>query len=104
MAAERAEKEIAERANERCLKEISKLRADNAALTARVKEYETGLVDFHREMSALEAKLAEAEKALEHLTLHANSLALADIDRTRGRTGFWKALKEARAALGGKPS
>lgn len=108
------------------------LEADNAAQAARIKELEASRNEMdniayaagfyqaecnlpehknaqealkeYRGLKAIEAKLAAAEKALEHLTLHANSLALADIDRTRGRTGFWKALKEARAVLGGKPS
>lgn len=121
LAAERAEKEKAQASRLYWKGKHQKLEADNAALTARVKELEDRLefdpgggdridalesaLEFSRHgRECLEAKLAAAEKALEHLTLHANSLALADIDRTHGRTGFWKALKEARAVLGGKTS
>ncbi len=87
--------------------------ADNAALTARVKELEA--VNHNRECAskylgevaeengnraqALETQLAAAKKALAKLTLHSNSLALAHVHKTQKNDGIWVALKEARAVL-----
>lgn len=126
LAAERAEKEIAERANERCLKETSKLRADNAALTARVKELEginANLMgddedkpryttkrlkhEIARATEALEAKLAAAQEALEPFADHAKERAVdaqewRDTDTVKIVVTIAD-LRAARAVLGGKP-
>ncbi|MGI8390497.1 hypothetical protein [Brucella anthropi] len=74
---------------------VEDLKADNAAQAARIKEYETGLVDFHREVSDLEAKLAAANG-----TINQCRLAFA------GQVSVQSAIEkiDARAVLGGKPS
>ncbi|WP_226623116.1 hypothetical protein [Brucella anthropi] len=89
--------------------------ADNAALTARVKELDRcheGTIDLCNQKTAeiktLEAKLAAAEKALEPFAEHANDRAVDDTGWRDKETVMIVvsigALRKARAALGGKPS
>lgn len=96
LAAERAESVRTAGIASEQMARAEKAEADNAALTARVREYETGLVDFHREMSALEAKLAAAEKVRE---------AAIELDEAISDDfNIFGAQQKLRAALGGKPS
>ncbi|NIH74464.1 Spy/CpxP family protein refolding chaperone [Ochrobactrum sp. P20RRXII] len=104
LAAERAEKEELREAL-RAVVEARK--ADNAALTARVKELDLcheGTIDLCNQktagIKALEAKLAAANEKIEE------AYRLGHLNGRCGGTGpteddDWK---EARAALGGKPS
>lgn len=88
------------------VKEIAERKADNAAKDAQITEYEAGLVQMHREMSALEVKLTAAEKALEPFAKAA--LGYDDPDEN----GPWPDIQDvfvtlgdcrrARAVLGGK--
>lgn len=75
------------------------LKADNAALTARVKElridraaWEAVATDIRKQAKALEAKLTAAEKALTEIASFTQTTDLL----------WWQ--ERARAALGGKPS
>ncbi len=105
---------------------IAALEADNAALTARVKELETERdealddakfaeriaikreIDANASVEALEAKLAAAEKALEPFADHANDRAVDDTCWREKETVKIVVsigdLRKARAVLGGKPS
>nr|WP_278436718.1 hypothetical protein [Brucella anthropi] len=96
--------------------------ADNAALTARVKELEADVkrearssthnaqdcLDEQLRAEALEAKLAAAERALEPFAEHANDRAVDDTGwRDKETVKIVVSigdLRKARAALGGKPS
>lgn len=106
------------------------LKADNAALTARIKHFEDAIkakggnehsptqdaydlackaIDKHRDRAeALETKLAAAEKALEPFAEHANDRAVDDTGwRDKETVKIVVSigdLRKARAALGGKPS
>ncbi|TWH01400.1 hypothetical protein L614_002400000050 [Ochrobactrum sp. J50] len=94
---------------QKCLR----LEADNAALTARVKELEEINADLCRShgvlnvtgaklegrVEALEAKLAAAEKALKTARPY-----VEDYDTRRHNTGVDETLTQIDAALGGKPS
>ncbi len=112
LAAERAEKEIAERNRDaarenfltmqksaaKLLERAEKAEADNAALTARVKElridraaWEAVATDIRKQAKALEAKLTAAEKALTEIASFTQTTDLL----------WWQ--ERARAALGGKP-
>ena len=102
-----------------------KAEADNAALTARVKELEETIRDdaiFARDQShklddfadvlsksetkrqALEAKLAAAERALEAIEDHAARCSTLSTHSTTALAYLKDIQDEARAALGGKPS
>lgn len=103
---------------------IRSLEADNAELTARIKELEeqlenmTAIKDIHQEkraenfdrvleaeakVEALEAKLAAAEKALEAIEDHAARCFSLSTHSTIALAYLQDIQDEARAVLGGKP-
>ncbi|MBE0561825.1 MAG: hypothetical protein IH622_13565 [Ochrobactrum anthropi] len=85
---------------------IAAIEADNAALTARVKELEEHcellcdptIIRLEKENSDLEAKLTAAEKALKSARPY-----VEDYDTRRHNTGVDETLTQIDAALGGKP-
>ncbi|MBA8846216.1 hypothetical protein FHW02_004306 [Ochrobactrum sp. RH1CCR137] len=94
--------------------ELVKLRADNAALTARVKElridraaWEAVATDIRKQAKALEAKLAAAEKALARAAfgfdqIHQSLMSNGPKQASGEITAFF--LAETRAVLGGEPT
>ncbi|NVM41893.1 hypothetical protein HWX16_16315 [Ochrobactrum intermedium] len=132
LSAERAKKEMLAESLHIQIKRVNELEADNAALTARVKELERHIslseTDHIRELrlqrgllwkekEALEAKLAAAEKALEPFVSFFNEAMKGFTEGYAERTPFDKPVLgwnnayllmqhfiEARAVLGGKPS
>nr|WP_029924466.1 hypothetical protein [Ochrobactrum sp. UNC390CL2Tsu3S39] len=84
---------------------IETIKADNAALTARVKT-ETELREDHQQRNKeLEAKLAAAEKALEFYAKQVSGCRKIGADGDKFRASLdADGGATARAALGGKPS
>lgn len=114
LSAERAKKEMLAESLHIQIKRVNELEADNAALTARVKELERHIslseTDHIRELrlqrgllwkekEALEAKLAAAEKALKTARPY-----VEDYDTRRHNSGVDETLTQIDAVLGGKPS
>ncbi|PJR88724.1 hypothetical protein CN878_16895 [Ochrobactrum sp. 695/2009] len=101
------------------LREVKRLKADNAAKDARVKELETEVAEATRRgedqwagwvkeealRKALEAKLAAAEKALEFYAKQVSGCRKIGSDGDKFRASLdADGGATARAALGGKPS
>ncbi|WP_266035558.1 hypothetical protein [Brucella intermedia] len=109
LAAEQTKKEMLAESLHIQIKRVNELEADNATLTARVKEleaewqkghdfaHEAGL-QWKEKADSLEVKLAAAEKALKTARPY-----VEDYDTRRHNTGVDETLTQIDAALGGKP-